>query len=45
MANRLNFVADSVKSKPKHVDSSISYLGFDALLPVEVNVHLCRIRP
>ena len=39
MANRLQFTADCIKSKRKHVDSSFDYFGFASLLTPELNVN------
>ena len=38
MANRLQFTADCIKAKQKHVDSSLDYFGFASLLTPELNV-------
>lgn len=32
MANRLQFIAESIKSKDKFVDSSFDYLDFGSLI-------------
>jgi hypothetical protein len=44
MAHRLTFLADTIASKKKHVDSSFDYLGFADLITPELNVCLFPIR-